>query len=62
MDVATTASPTSALHNPDLNYRQMCCHVLKDAHIPNIAPANTAEMRLKGCFLTHPAKIHLGHF
>lgn len=50
MDGATTASPTSALHDPDLDDRQVCCHVLKDAHIPNIAPANTAQMRTDGLF------------
>lgn len=54
MDGATTASPTSALHDPDLDDRQVCCHVFKDAHIPNIAPANTAQMRTDGLF-PHPS-------
>lgn len=43
MHVAITPSPTSALHNPDLDDRQVRCHVLKDAHVPNVTPASTGQ-------------------
>lgn len=61
-DVAITPSPTSAFHNPDLNDRQVCCHVLKDAHIPNVAPTKTGQTMAAELFPCPPCQKSLGHF